>query len=82
MKKRLLLGLCLSLFAFGCQQAQQPHHEMKRPAYKDDQNYQDRRREMKKRSSGGCCEAEQVPKEEKQTAETAEVKAEVKSEES
>lgn len=82
MKKQILAGLCLSLLAIGCQnQVAKPKDDMSRPMQpmqqKDDQNYEQRRKDMKKRSNGGCCEAEETKdlrSEIKETAEAQEIK--------
>lgn len=82
MKKELFLGACLAVLCFGCQQdsskpsAGSTNGQMKKSQPTNDQNYQDRRRDMKSRANGGCCGGERMEAPKGQTTANAEVSVE------
>jgi len=75
MKKKFVLIACVTVFACACQQKTDMKMDKENGQKQmDDQNYQDRRKDMKQpqRPTGGCCEAEKI----ENKSEKVEIKAE------
>jgi septal ring-binding cell division protein DamX len=63
MKAKFVLAVCVAVLACACQQKQMDKGNGNGQKM-DDQNFQDRRKEMQqnqKPQSGGCCEAGKIP---------------------
>lgn len=83
MKMKFILVACVATMACACQQKQMDMKNNKdngNGQNMDDQNYQDRRKQMQQNSkpqTNGCCEAEKAPAtQQAQTVATPEVKVE------